>query len=126
ERGRYTFNEAMNRIKAAAARHRPRLIAVEQTQYQAAMVQELLRTTSLPVRGVRPERDKLTRFLPLLTRFEQHQVRLDPAGVPSAVRDELLAFPNGEHDDCVDAMSYAWMALAAGHGGYVSAGGRTF
>ncbi|MDW8337489.1 MAG: hypothetical protein RMK34_11075, partial [Tepidimonas sp.] len=51
ERGRYTFNEAMNRIKAAAARHRPRLIAVEQTQYQAAMVQELLRTTSLPVRG---------------------------------------------------------------------------
>ncbi|MCX8016756.1 MAG: hypothetical protein N2690_02460, partial [Rhodocyclaceae bacterium] len=46
ERGRYTFNEAMNRIKAAAARHRPRLIAVEQTQYQAAMVQELLRTTS--------------------------------------------------------------------------------
>lgn len=126
ERGRWPFHEAQLRIKAAAARHKPRLIAVEQTQYQAAMVQELLRTTSLPVRGIRPERDKVTRFAPLLTRFEQYQVRLDPAGVPSAVRDELLAFPEGEHDDCVDALAYAWAALGMGQGGYVAAGGRTF
>lgn len=126
ERGRWQFHEAQARIKAAAARHRPRLIAVEQTQYQAAMVQELLRTTTLPVRGIRPERDKVTRFAPLLTRFEQHQVRLDPAGVPSAVRDELLAFPEGEHDDCVDALTYAWAALGMGQGGYVTAGQRVF
>lgn len=126
ERGRWQFHEAQGRIKAAAARHRPRLIAVEQTQYQAAMVQELLRTTTLPVRGIRPDRDKVTRFAPMLTRFEQHQVRLDPAGVPSAVRDELLAFPSGEHDDCVDALAYAWAALGMGQGGYVAAGGRTF
>jgi predicted phage terminase large subunit-like protein len=126
ERGRWQFHEAQQRIKAAAARHRPRLIAVEQTQYQAAMVQELLRTTTLPVRGIRPERDKVTRFAPLLTRFEQHQVRLDPAGVPAAARDELLAFPEGEHDDCVDALAYAWVALGMGQGGYVAAGQRVF
>jgi predicted phage terminase large subunit-like protein len=126
ERGRWPFHEAQQRIKAAAARHRPKLIAVEQTQYQAAMVQELLRTTTLPVRGIRPERDKVTRFAPLLTRFEQHQVRLDPAGVPAAARDELLAFPEGEHDDCVDALAYAWVALGMGQGGYVAAGQRVF
>lgn len=111
ERFRAPFNEVLNRIKAAAARHRPALIAVEQTQYQAAVVQELARTTSLPVRGIRPDRDKLTRFAPLLTRYEQRMVRHDPAGVPAAFRDELLAFPEGEHDDMVDAAAHAFAAL---------------
>lgn len=111
ERFRAGFNEGLNRIKAAAARHKPAVIAVEQTQYQAAVVQELARTTVLPVRGVRPDRDKLTRFAPLLTRYEQRMVRHDPAGVPAAFRDELLAFPEGEHDDMVDAAAHAFMAL---------------
>lgn len=113
ERGRWPFHEAQQRIKAAAERYRPRMIAIEQTQYQAAMVQELLRTTTLPVRGIRPDRDKLTRFGPMLTRFEQHLVRIDPVGVPGYVREELLAFPESEHDDCVDAVAHAWAALGA-------------
>ena len=114
ERFRAPFSEVLTRIKAAAARHRPRLIAIEQTQYQAAVVQELTRTTTLPVRGVRPDRDKVTRFAPLLTRFEQLQVRLDPAGCAGWLRDELLSFPAGEHDDAVDAMAYAWAGLQLG------------
>jgi predicted phage terminase large subunit-like protein len=111
ERHRCAFNEVLNRIKAAAARHQPALIAVEQVQYQAAVVQELTRTTRLPVVGMRPDKDKLTRFMPLLTRFEQGQVRLDPAHVPAWGREELLAFPEGAHDDLCDALSLAWAAL---------------
>lgn len=112
ERHRAGFHEVLNRIKAAAARHNPTLIAIEQTQYQAAVVQELARTTSLPVRGVKPDRDKLTRFARLLTRYEQRLVRHDPAGVPAWFRDELLSFPEGEHDDGVDAAAYAFAALS--------------
>ena len=112
ERFRAAFHEILNRIKAAAARHNPHIIAIEQTQYQAAVVQELARTTALPARGIRPARDKLTRFLPLLTRFEQRMVRLDPAGCPAAFRDELLAFPESQHDDMIDAAAYAFHALA--------------
>jgi predicted phage terminase large subunit-like protein len=111
ERFRGAFHEVLNRIKAAAARHQPVIIAIEQTQYQAAVVQELARTTTLPVRGIRPDRDKLTRFAPLLTRYEQRMVRHDPSGVPAWFRDELLAFPEGEHDDGVDAAAYAFSAL---------------
>lgn len=111
ERHRAGFAAVLERIKAAAARHRPKLIAIEQSQYQAAVVQELTRTTSLPVRGVRPDRDKVTRFAPLLTRYEQHQVRHDPAGCPAWFREELLSFPEGQHDDAADAMAYAWQAL---------------
>lgn len=111
ERHRCGFNEVLNRIKEAAARWRPAVIAIEQTQYQAAVVQELTRTTTLPVRGVRPDRDKLTRFAPLLTRYEQRVVRHDPAKVPAWFRDELLSFPEGEHDDAVDAAAHAFAAL---------------
>ena len=104
ERHRCGFNEVLNRIKAAAARWSPALIAIEQTQYQAAVVQELTRTTTLPVR---------TRFAPLLTRYEQRLVRHDPAKVPAWFRDELLAFPEGDHDDAVDAAAYAFATLAS-------------
>lgn len=126
ERFRAGFHEVLSRIKAAAARHSPSIVAIEQTQFQAAVVQELARTTTLPVRGVRPDRDKVTRFAPLLTRFEQRLVRLDPSGCPAAFRDELLAFPDSANDDMVDAASYAFAALGMGQGGYVAAGGRVF
>ena len=54
--------------------------------------------------------------MPVLTRYEQRQVRHDSAGVPAWFREELLAFPEGEHDDGVDAPSYAgpvWTASPA-------------
>lgn len=111
ERHRCEFNQVLERIKAAAARHRPTVIAIEQTQYQAAVIQELTRTTSLPVRGVRPDKDKITRFAPLLTRYEQRMVCHHPTQVPAWFRDELLSFPEGEHDDGVDAVSYAYSML---------------
>jgi predicted phage terminase large subunit-like protein len=118
ERHRCAFNDVLQRIKAAASRHSPILIAIEQTQYQAAVVQELLRTTPLPVRGIKPDKDKLTRFLPVLTRYEQRMVRHDPSGVPAWFRDELLAFPEGEHDDGVDALAYAFAGMTSAIVGY--------
>jgi predicted phage terminase large subunit-like protein len=126
ERHRCGFHEVLQRIKAAASRHSPRVIAVEQTQYQAAVVQELTRTTTLPVRGIRPDKDKVTRFLPVLTRYEQRMMRHDPSGVPAWFRDELLSFPECEHDDAVDALSHAFSAIGMAATRPVAAGGRTF
>ncbi len=95
-----------------ADRWHPTAIGVEVVQYQAAVVQELLRTTTLPVREVRPDRDKVTRFQPLEARYEQGLVRHTPDLDPAFER-ELLGFPVGEHDDQVDALSCAWTVLGA-------------
>ena len=118
QRLRAPFHQVLQFIEQMAAKWKPSLIAIEQVQYQAAVVQELLRTTRLPVRGVRPDKDKLTRFLPLAARYEQGLVKHAP-GLPSWFEDELLSFPVGEHDDAADAAAYAWQALGMMSGGPV-------
>jgi len=114
-RTRDTFHRVLELIKSQAAKWQPRVIAIEQVQYQAAVVQELLRTTALPVRGVRPDRDKLARAMPLVARYEQGLVYHAP-GLPQAFEEELTAFPLAEHDDQVDALVYAYQASAGGWG----------
>jgi predicted phage terminase large subunit-like protein len=106
-RTRSSFQDVLGFIRAMAAKHQPQAINVEQVQFQAAVVSELLRTTDLPVKGVRPDKDKLTRFQPIEARLEQGLVLLDPA-LPDDFQRELLAFPLGEHDDQVDALAYAY------------------
>lgn len=107
ERIRAHFHEVCRWIEGLAARYDPSVIHIEQVQFQAAVIQELQRTTRLPVRGVKPDKDKLTRFLPLQARYEQGLVWHSPK-LPPEFTSELLAFPLGEHDDFVDALAYAY------------------
>jgi predicted phage terminase large subunit-like protein len=104
ERGRWTFRETLERIRAVA--HGAAAVAIEAVQYQAAVVEELVRTTTLPVVPVRPDRDKVTRFLPVLARIEHGALRFSPA-LPGWFFEELLSFPETDHDDAVDALVYA-------------------
>lgn len=108
ERVRASFHQVINWVAQLAERWQPMVINVEQVQFQAAVIQELLRTTNLPVKGVRPDRDKTTRFLPLQARYEQGLVWHSPSLQPE-FSDELLSFPIGQHDDFVDAAAYAFM-----------------
>ena len=104
ERGRWTFRETLERIRDVA--RFAAVVAIEAVQYQAAVVEELVRTTTLPVVPVRPDRDKVTRFLPVLTRIEHGALRFSPA-LPAWFFEELLSFPETDHDDAVDALVYA-------------------
>ena len=109
ERTRTGFHGALQFIQSMANQYKPSIIAIESVQYQAAVVEELLRNTNLPIQGVKPDKDKLTRFLPLEARYEQGLIYHAPN-----LRDyenELLSFPHGAHDDLVDAAAYAYNAL---------------
>jgi predicted phage terminase large subunit-like protein len=103
------FHDVVQYIQTTANKWQPNVVAIETVQYQAAVVQELLRRTTLPVRSVRPDKDKITRFLPLQARYEQaliwHTANLQD------YENELLSFPSGAHDDLVDAAAYAFQAL---------------
>ena len=112
-RGHWTFHDTMRAIVNTASRYAPAAIAIEAAQYQLAMVQELARTTSLPVRPVRPRGSKLERAQILGLRYEQGLV-YHAKPLPDYER-ELREFPMSPHDDMVDAAVYALLA-ASGHG----------
>jgi len=105
QRVRASFRDGLKFIRAQAEKHNPKIIGVEKVQFQAAVVQELMRG-SLPIVAIRPDADKTTRALPMAARFEEGVLFLAP-GLPDWFLDELLVFPNGEHDDGVDAAVYA-------------------
>lgn len=105
-RGQYGGLPEIKRfIEAMAAKWNPRRINIEQVQFQAVVVKEMLKG-SLPVKAVKPDKDKVTRFHNILARYEQGMV-MHAHGLQREFEDELLAFPMGPHDDMVDALVYA-------------------
>lgn len=129
-RFRATFHTIIERIIAFVAAIRasfrgPVKVCVEEVQFQAAVVQELLRRTKLDVRGVTPDKDKLTRFLPLAARYEKGMVFHNP-DLPAYFTQELLALPVPDYWDQIDAASIAYAGLPAGQTTVASAGRRTF
>ena len=108
-RERVDFPGALRLIRLMADKWSPKAIAIEQVAYQAVVVQELLRQTTLPIKGVTPDKDKVTRAQPLALRYEQGLVYHED--LPSWFEDELLSFPQGLHDDAVDAAVYAYQSV---------------
>lgn len=87
---------------------------VEDTELARAIVQDLRRTGTARPLLQRPIFDKEARLLAQAARFESGQVHL-PSEAPwlADYMHELLAFPNGRHDDQVDATSQALHWLTA-------------
>jgi predicted phage terminase large subunit-like protein len=121
-RFRKPFHSILQEIMCAAEELHPRVIGIETNQFQAAVVQELLRTTKLPVRGVTATADKLTRFQPMLARYEQGLVHHAP-GLPREFEEELFAFPAGEYKDMVDALGLAYSCAPNPGGSSVASAG---
>jgi predicted phage terminase large subunit-like protein len=114
-RGKVGFHDVIQTISLLSTKWSPSRINIEAVQYQVAVVQELLRKTSLPVKAVKPDRDKVTRFHGLLARYEQLLVT-NVRGLEPSFEQELLSFPEGNHDDMVDALVYAEMAAVKSQG----------
>lgn len=114
-RGRVGFHEIVDTVKAFASKWQPTRINIEAVQYQVAVVQELLRKTSLPVKAIKPDRDKVARFHSVLARYEQMLIT-HVRGIDPAFENELLSFPTSDHDDMVDALVYADLAAVKSQG----------
>jgi hypothetical protein len=105
---------------------------IEATQHQSTFVREMLSQTRLPAVPVHPDSDKVTRSRTLAARFEGRKVYFLRGGPgmgtgptdPGEFARQLLAFPNGEHDDLVDAAVYAADLNGTGNDFYFTAGRR--
>lgn len=104
-RARLSFEQQARTVVGKAARFDPVRIAVEAVGYQAALSQVLAARTPLPVKPVFPHKDKVTRAWRLSALFENGKVFLGRG--QELLKDELLAFPDGDHDDLFDALEMA-------------------
>jgi len=90
------------------------LTGLEQDPGQAGKVEvgDLIRfLVGFPVKAFLAEKDKVTRAEPLSAQAEQRNVKLLRGAWNRAFLDELMNFPEGLHDDQVDAASGAFRML---------------
>lgn len=110
-RGHYSFTEQIRLIMRKHGDWKYQLFGIETVAYQRALKQELDRLGAVdncyvPTTEMRPDTDKVRRFMSILPFIENGTVAFSET-LPREFYDELMAFPNGDHDDMVDAVVYA-------------------
>jgi hypothetical protein len=113
----------------------PRVLSalnIEAVAFQSSFTHEILNSTRLPARSIRPDRDKVTRARALAARMESGKVFFLRGGPglgtgpsdPGILPREMLAFPNGDHDDLVDGAVYGADLGGLGNDFYFTAARR--
>jgi terminase large subunit-like protein len=86
----------------------PHVVLIEDAASGQSLIQELRSGTSLPLRPVRVDRDKLSRVAAITPTLEARRLLLpESAWWRDDFIAELTSFPAGAHDDWVDATSQA-------------------
>jgi predicted phage terminase large subunit-like protein len=104
--GRVEYPELKRKTLELAERDHPHAILIEDKASGQSLIQDLRRSTMLPVIAVMPKGDKLSRFAQVTPLIEAGRLAL-PREAPwlAEFEREVLEFPGGRHDDCVDALS---------------------
>lgn len=112
EYGRYDPTTTMDAIFSAVSKWHPLSVGIEAVAYQSALLHFLER--EMPKRGIffritplKAEKKKELRIDTLQPRFAVGSVWFK-AGATwlDKIEGELLAYPNGAHDDVIDALAY--------------------
>ena len=95
-------------------RWNPDFQGVENRTFGLNIIQTCVKA-GLPVRPLQADTDKVSRARPVAARYETGSV-YHPQGAPwlADFEDELVAFPNGTHDDQVDVTAYAYISIIRG------------
>lgn len=105
-RDRLEYPELKRRVLGMAATYEPEAILIEDKASGQSLLQDLRRETSLPVIGILPVQDKLSRVAHISPIIEAGQVALPKwASWLDDFEQEVRQFPTGAHDDQIDALS---------------------
>jgi predicted phage terminase large subunit-like protein len=99
--------EILSRMSETCHKYQASFVAVESVGFQLALCQ-LAYQAGVPIREMKADHDKVSRAIAATPAFAAGNVWLPQhAHWLDEYVHELLMFPNGEHDDMVDATAYA-------------------
>jgi predicted phage terminase large subunit-like protein len=105
---RLDWPTSMQKIIGLFEAWRPNIVVVEEVSFQKLVVQQL--ADFMPVKPIRPEADKITRWEAIHTYYHcgeiYHATNLDVE-----CENEIFGFPVANHDDVIDATTYALAEL---------------
>ena len=96
---------ATNIVKSLYHKWNANVVVVETVAYQAVL-KTIFQNMWLAVEETKTSKDKRTRLMEKQILFENHRVYFYPKTTEELV-DELLIFPNWEHDDRIDSLLFA-------------------
>jgi len=104
-RDRVDYPTLVKRAIALRERHQPNFVLIEDAGSGTSLIQSL-KAQGLPTRGAKSAADKVTRMSTASTLIEAGHIHLPKqAAWLDELVIELMAFPNGAHDDQVDSVS---------------------
>lgn len=120
---RMSFDKQINTILRYAEDKYPMVmrVGIEAVAYQEAMIQEVRRQSTIPVKSIKTSKDKVTRATRRSALFENGRVYLRE-GASEEFEEMLLLFPEVEHDDLFDGWEFA--VTVSDKKGSISAGSR--
>ena len=117
-RGKFEYSDLKKQIIAAAEKHKPQAILIEDKAAGQQVLQDLRSETKLPIIGVNPKQDKITRFAAITPQIEAGRlIILSDNGWFEGFEAELLSFPDSPNDDQVDALTqiFEWIRQKSAH-----------
>ncbi len=103
---RLEYPQLKRAIMQQAERFAPEGIVIEDKASGQSLLQDLRQESSLPLIAYMPKGDKVGRFVRITPMLEAGLLHLPKhASWLAALEQELFSFPDGAHDDQVDAIS---------------------
>jgi predicted phage terminase large subunit-like protein len=108
-RGHWSYVKTREMIKRTWGMYTPLVMGLESNFYQRALSQDLIDSTTLPIREIKHIRDKQERIMSTVGVYAEQGKFFIKQNLPlkDALLAEWLDFPNGVHDDCLDAIATA-------------------
>lgn len=109
---RVEYPELKNLVQRQAEEWGANAVLIEDKASGQQLLQDLKRSTTLPLIAMQAKHDKVTRASTVSAMVEAGRLSLpEQASWLTDFEAELLTFPNAAHDDCVDALTHflAWI-----------------
>ncbi len=111
-RDRLEFPDLKKKVIQLYEKYKANQILIEDKASGQSLIQELRRETRLPLKEVRPDKDKIARLNAITPLFEAGKVKIRKGiKLRDEVINELIEFPSVEFDDITDSISQALNVL---------------